>query len=188
MGGTHRPCRLGKIILGDQQVTLLCDPWRVAKPRADDVEWELALQFGLPNGPPLLKLNRVEQSWPTRNVGASNQSRHLAAQVGVLPTHRRVGCRLPWISPKSTAADLGEIRNILQRSRRLHRGWVSVQGSKTVIQLGGCFPSKTHKDLTSMSAGRFIRSNWIVACPISVSPTMRVPLTDQSKCSSHRSL
>ena len=105
---------------------------------------------------------------------------------------RCVGWRSSNPSPcwprRGTAVRQPRIRFCHRRSRTLHRGWVSVQGSKTVIQLGGCFPSKTHKDLTSMSAGRFIRSNWIVACPISVSPTMRVPLTDQSKCSSQRSL
>jgi hypothetical protein len=36
---------LGKIILGDQQVTLLGDAGRVAQPRADDMQRELALQF-----------------------------------------------------------------------------------------------------------------------------------------------
>jgi hypothetical protein len=41
IGEISRP---GKIILGDQQVTLLGDPWRVAKPRADHVQWELALE------------------------------------------------------------------------------------------------------------------------------------------------
>jgi hypothetical protein len=30
-----RPHRLGEISVGDQQVTLLGDPWRVAKPRAE---------------------------------------------------------------------------------------------------------------------------------------------------------
>ena len=29
--------RLGKIIFGDQKVTLLGDPWRIAKPGADHV-------------------------------------------------------------------------------------------------------------------------------------------------------
>jgi hypothetical protein len=38
------PSRLGKIILGDQQVTLLGDTWRVAKPRANDAQRELALE------------------------------------------------------------------------------------------------------------------------------------------------
>jgi len=49
--------------------------------------WPIALEFCLPAGP-----HRMEQSWPTRHSGAAQQSRHLAAQVGVLPTHRRVGC------------------------------------------------------------------------------------------------
>ena len=49
------------------------------------------------------------------------------------------------------------------------------------IQLGGCFLTITHKDLTSTNCGRFIRSHWIVALPTSVSATMTLPLTDQSK-------
>ena len=64
--------RLGKIILGNQQVTLLCDARRVAKPGTDHVQWELALEFRLP-----ACTHRVEQSWPTRDSGASQQSRHL---------------------------------------------------------------------------------------------------------------
>ncbi len=36
---------LGKIVFGDQQVTLLGDTRRVAKPRADHVQRELALEF-----------------------------------------------------------------------------------------------------------------------------------------------
>mgnify|MGYP003341451441 CR=1 FL=1 len=83
-----RPSRLCKIILGHQQITLLRNPWRVAKPRANHVQRELALELGLSARP-----HRVEQSWPTRDAGASQQSRHLAAKVGVLPTHRRLGCR-----------------------------------------------------------------------------------------------
>jgi hypothetical protein len=51
------------------------------------VQRELALEFCLPAGP-----HRMEQSWPTRDAGAAKESRHLAAKVGVLPTHRRVGC------------------------------------------------------------------------------------------------
>jgi len=49
---------------------------------------ELALEFCLSAGP-----HRVEQSRPTRDPSASQQSRHLGAQVRVLPTHRRVGGR-----------------------------------------------------------------------------------------------
>jgi hypothetical protein len=49
---TSRP---GKIIRGNQQVTLLGDPRRVAKPGTDDVQRELALEFRLPAGPPLSK-------------------------------------------------------------------------------------------------------------------------------------
>ena len=71
--------RLGKILLGDQQVTLLCDPWRVAKPRTNHLKWELALQFLLPAGPPLLKLYGVEQSWPTRDAREAQESRHFGA-------------------------------------------------------------------------------------------------------------
>ncbi len=52
-------------------------------------------------------------------------------------------------------------------------------------QLGGCFPTIAHNDLTSINWGRFIRNNSMVALPTSVSPTMKVPLTDQSKCTSH---
>jgi len=55
-----RPRRLGKIILGDQQVTLLGNTWRVAEPRADHVQWELALEFCLQAGSPLLKPYRIE--------------------------------------------------------------------------------------------------------------------------------
>ena len=84
-----------------------------------------------------------------------------------------------------TAEQRPHTRFCRRRSRRLRRGSVAAQHGTTLIQLGGCFPSITHKDLTSISGGRFIRSNWIVAFPTSVSPTMRVPLTDQSKCSSH---
>jgi hypothetical protein len=68
--------RLGKIVFGDQQVTLLGNARRIAKPRANHMRRELTLQFRLPAGPPLLKRNRMEQSWPTRDAGASQQSRH----------------------------------------------------------------------------------------------------------------
>ena len=51
------------------------------------MEWELSLQFCLSASP-----HRMEQSWPTRDAGAAQESRHLAAQVGVLPTHRCIGC------------------------------------------------------------------------------------------------
>jgi hypothetical protein len=73
------PAALGKIILGNQQIALLCDPWRITKPTADPVQGELSLQFGLSAGTPLLKFHTVEQSWPTREAGAAKQSRHLAA-------------------------------------------------------------------------------------------------------------
>jgi len=56
----------------DQQVTLLCDAWRVAKPGADHVQWELTLEFCLP-----ASSHRMEQSWPTRNTGAAQESCHL---------------------------------------------------------------------------------------------------------------
>ncbi len=102
---------------------------------------------------------------------------------------RSVGSSSSNPSPCWRQLDLAEprpgIRFCRQRFRSLHRGSVVAQHSTTLIQLGGCFPSITHKDLTSISGGRFIRSSWIVAFPTSVSPTMRVPLTDQSKCSSH---
>ena len=65
----HAGC-LCEIILGNQQVTLLCDPWRIAKPRADDVDRELALEFCLP-----ASSHRMEQSWPTRDSGAAQESR-----------------------------------------------------------------------------------------------------------------
>jgi len=60
----HPGC-LGKIFLSNQQVTLLCDAWRVAKPGADHVQRELALEFCLS-----ASSHRMEQSWPTRNAGA----------------------------------------------------------------------------------------------------------------------
>ncbi len=59
------PSRLRKIILSNQQITLLCDPWRVAKPTANHMQRELALQFRLPAGP-----HRMKQSWPTRDAGS----------------------------------------------------------------------------------------------------------------------
>ena len=93
----------------------------------------------------------------------------------------------PCWQPHDTVEPRPRIRSCRRRSRRLRRESVVAQHSTTLIQLGGCFPSITHKDLTSINGGRFIRSNWIVAFPTSVSPTMRVPLTDQSKCSSQRS-
>jgi len=68
------PGRLGKIILGNQQVTLLGDPRRVAQPGTDHVQWEFTLQFRLPAGS-----HRVEQSGPTRDAGATQQSRHFRA-------------------------------------------------------------------------------------------------------------
>ena len=89
-----------------------------------------------------------------------------------------------WL-PLGTAVQRPRIHSCRRRSQKLRRGWVEAQHSMTLIQLGGCFPSITHKDLTSISGGRFIWSNWIVAFPTFVSPTMRVPLTDQSTCSSH---
>jgi hypothetical protein len=38
------------------------------------MQWELALEFGLSAGS-----HRVEQSWPTRDTGAPQEARHLAA-------------------------------------------------------------------------------------------------------------
>jgi hypothetical protein len=76
-----RPDTLGKITFGDQQVTLLGNARRVAKPRANHMQRELTLQFRLPAGPPLLKRNRMEQSWPTRDAGASQQSRHFGPYI-----------------------------------------------------------------------------------------------------------
>ena len=67
-------CRFCKIILGNEQITLLGDAWRIAKPGANYMQGELALEFGLSAGP-----HRVEQSWPTRDSGAAKQSRHPAA-------------------------------------------------------------------------------------------------------------
>ena len=61
-------------IFGDQQVTLLCDAWRVAEPGAHLVQWKLTLQFRLPAGP-----HRMKQSWPTRDAGSAQQARHLGA-------------------------------------------------------------------------------------------------------------
>ena len=58
--------RSRKILIGNQQVTLLGDAWRVAKPRANHLEREFALQFRLPAG-----THRVEQRWPTRDAGAT---------------------------------------------------------------------------------------------------------------------
>ena len=46
---------------------------------------ELALQFRLSARP-----HRVEQSRPTRNSGAAQQSCHLGAYIRVLPAHRRI--------------------------------------------------------------------------------------------------
>jgi hypothetical protein len=43
----RHPGGLGKVIFGNQQVTLLGDPWRVAKPRANHMQWELALEVRL---------------------------------------------------------------------------------------------------------------------------------------------
>jgi len=63
------PCRSRKIILSYQQITLLCDTRRVAEPRADHGKRELALQFCLSFSP-----HRVEQSWPTRDPGAAQQT------------------------------------------------------------------------------------------------------------------
>ena len=54
--------RLGKVILGHEQVTLLGDAQRVAKPGADHVRRELALEFRLSAGSPLLKPYSAEQS------------------------------------------------------------------------------------------------------------------------------
>jgi hypothetical protein len=73
------PCRPSKIILSKQPINLLQDSWRVAKPRAHHMQRKIPLQFGLPAGPPLFKLYRMEQSWPTRDSGAAQQPRHLAA-------------------------------------------------------------------------------------------------------------
>jgi hypothetical protein len=91
----HHLCytgRPGKIIFGNQQVALLSDSWRVAEPGADDVKRKLSLEFCLPAGS-----HRVEQSWPTRDAGASQQSRHLGAQVRVLPAHRCIsGSSILW--------------------------------------------------------------------------------------------
>ncbi len=125
--------------------------------------------------------------WPASSETsvANPRLRHVAA----VASFRSVGSSssnpsLCW-RPLDTGPQRPHTRSCHRRSRTLHRGSVAVQHSTTLIQLGGCFPSITHKDLTSISGGRFIRSNWIVAFPTSVSPTMRVPLTDQSKCSSH---
>ncbi|MFM7976453.1 MAG: hypothetical protein ACKO8U_15365, partial [Pirellula sp.] len=79
---------LGKIIFGDQQVTLLGDPRRVAKPGANHMKWELALQFRLPAG--------------------SHSSRHtpLCRPPGIdvrliKPKERHSGvCLLPWVAAR----------------------------------------------------------------------------------------
>ena len=47
--------RLGKIILGIQQVSLLGDAWRVAKPGANYVQQKHALQLRLSAGAPRFK-------------------------------------------------------------------------------------------------------------------------------------
>jgi hypothetical protein len=73
------PAALEKSSSVNQQVTLLGNARRVAKPRANHMQWELTLQFGLPAGPPLLKLYGVEQSWPTRDAREAQESRHFGA-------------------------------------------------------------------------------------------------------------
>ena len=59
-----RPRRLGKIILGLQQIALLRDPWRVATSGADDVQRELVLQFRLSACPLRMEQSRPTQDWP----------------------------------------------------------------------------------------------------------------------------
>ena len=125
--------------------------------------------------------------WPSSNGTIVANPKH--QRVATVASFRSVGSNSSspspcWLRP-DTVEPRPHTRSYHRRSRTLRRGSVAVQHSTTLIQLGGCFPSITHKDLTSISGGRFIRSNWIVAFPTSVSPTMRVPLTDQSKCSSH---
>ena len=125
--------------------------------------------------------------WPASNgTIAANLKRRRVARVA---SFRSVGASSsnpsPCWLPHDTVEPRLHTRSCRRISRTLRRGSVAAQHSMTLIQLGGCFPSITHKDLTSISGGRFIRSNWIVAFPTSVSPIMRVPLTDQSKCSSH---
>ena len=66
--------RSSKIVLGNQQITLLSDAWRVTKPRTDYVQWELTLEFRLSASP-----HRMEQSWPTRDARAAQESRHFGA-------------------------------------------------------------------------------------------------------------
>jgi hypothetical protein len=52
--------------------------------------------------------------------------RHLAAQVAlfqpIVGDFSEITAVVLWLSPKSTSADLGEIRNILVRSRRFRSG------------------------------------------------------------------
>lgn len=69
------------------------------------MKWKFSLEFRLSAGP-----HRVEQSWPTRDAGASQESRHLGAQVRVLPAHRRVGSRsVLWSCDLVYPASLGHV-------------------------------------------------------------------------------
>ena len=105
--------RLGKILLGDQQVTLLCDPWRVAKPGEDDVQREFALEFGLSAGP-----HRMEQSWPTRRRqrGAGGASFRCVDSNSSNPS-------LCWL-PLDIAVQRPRIRSRARRLERLVEEWV----------------------------------------------------------------
>ncbi len=102
-------CCLSEVILSNQQVALLSDPWRIAQPRANHVNWELSLEFCLS-----ASSHRVEQSWPTRNTGA------------VVASFRSVGSSssnpsLCWLRP-DTVERRPHTRSYGQRSRTLRRG------------------------------------------------------------------
>jgi hypothetical protein len=139
----RHPRRFRKIILSNQQVTLLSNAWRVAKPGANHMQWELALEFCLSAGP-----HRVEQSRPTRDPARRN-SRVISVRrfeffqpIAVLAAARYCGAATtyPLLSPKISNASsrVGRkecifiTRNEIGRTRRFPvsrpgQRWSSVQ-------------------------------------------------------------
>lgn len=82
------PRRSRKIISRHQQVALLRDLRRVPQSSANDMDRELALVFRLSAGP-----YRVEQLWPCRHAGPTQQSHVCGSKIGVLPSHFGVSRR-----------------------------------------------------------------------------------------------
>ena len=111
------------------------------------------------------------------------------------------GCRenldtiLDWLMEEAQLRKLphGRFTRAIARSlvltaiRRLERKYPDGPPEPADRQLGGCRPAATHNARTLTTWARFILSKLTVALPLSVSPTITVPSTVQSKCSAQSS-